>query len=50
MSETKRRVVLWLVASLLLMAAVFTFASANSATTPDAHAGIGEAKAGDVAD
>ena len=38
MSETKRRVVVWLVASLLLMATVFAFASANSATTPDAHA------------
>ena len=43
MSETKRRVVLWLVASLLLMATVFAFASANPATTHEAYA----AKAGD---
>jgi len=42
MTETKRRVVLWLVASLLLMATVFAFASVNSATTHDAYA----AKAG----
>jgi hypothetical protein len=44
MSETKRRVVLWLVASLLLMATVFAFASANPATTPDAHAIVAKAE------
>jgi len=36
--STKRQVAIWLVTSLVLMAAVFAFASANSATTHDAHA------------
>ena len=38
MTETKRRVALWLLASLLFAATFFAFASANSATTNDAHA------------
>jgi hypothetical protein len=37
-STTKRRVALWLLASLLFAATFFAFASANSATTNDAHA------------
>ena len=41
-TTTKRRVALWLLASLLFMATFFAFASANSATTHDAYA----AKAG----
>ena len=44
MSETKRRVAIWLVALAMLAATLFAFASANSATTHDARA-AGGAKA-----
>jgi hypothetical protein len=45
MTETKRRVLIWLLVSLMFTATVFAFASANPATTHDAHA---FAKAGDT--
>lgn len=44
MTGTKRQVAVWLLAMLLVLAAVFAMTSANSATTDDAYA----AKAGDV--
>ena len=45
MTQSKRRVAIWLLAFLILAATVFAFAAANSATTPDAHAVVADAKA-----
>ena len=46
MTGTKRRILILLLVSLMFTATVFAFASANSATTHDAHALHVEAKAG----
>jgi hypothetical protein len=45
MTETKRRIAIWLLAFSILAVTVFAFAAANSSTTPDAHAVVADAKA-----
>jgi hypothetical protein len=47
MTDTKRRVAIWLLALAMLAATLFAFASANSGTTHDAHAVVADAKTGD---